>query len=108
MASCCGLNDAASLPTPTVLVYHSAASSVAYVGCYSPRKGAETPGRVTHTSDCHGEPLSFFFLCLYLKLIFVGDENAFNKQHYQLGAEHSDACEESEEQSKAHLELLRG
>ena len=73
-------SDASSLPVPTVLVCHSAASSVVYLGCYGPRKGAETPCRVTYTSYCHGEPVSFFFPCLYLKLQFVGDENAFNEK----------------------------
>lgn len=74
-------SDAPPLPVPTVPVCHSAASSVAYyLGCYGPRKGAETPCRVTYTCYCHGESASFFFLCLSLKLHFVGDENAFNKK----------------------------
>lgn len=65
---------------PTVLVCHSTASSVVYLGCYGPRKGAETPCKVTRTSYCHGEPVSFFFLSLYLELHFVGDVNTFNKK----------------------------
>jgi len=73
-------SDDASLLVPTVLVCHSAASSVAYLGCYGPRKGAETPRRVTHTSYCHGKPVSFFFLCLYLQRHFFGAENALNKK----------------------------
>lgn len=73
-------SDAVSLPASTVLVCYRLASSIAYLGCYGPRKGAQTPCGVTPTCYSHGEPVSIFFQCLHLKLHFVGDGNAFNKK----------------------------
>lgn len=66
--------DAPSVPGPTIWLCQSDSTSAMYFGCYGPRRGANTLCRAAHTGHCHGEPVSLFFLCLYVKLHFTDDE----------------------------------
>lgn len=64
--------DAPSVPVPTIWLCQSDSTSATCLGCYGPRRGANTLCRAAH--HCHGEPVSLFFLCLYVKLHFTDDE----------------------------------